>query len=418
MKSKPKLKKLLSAALTAVISLGFAVPAAAAPVDPTTVTAASITKSLVMPVNTDTPAATFKFTAAPTALNGSNAAADVLLVPAIPSAALEISYTQGDTGTEENGVKTVNKETANILEGITWPKEGVYSYTITEQGDTYSIADSFREKMTYAQSSYTMDVYVTRDNQNKLVVYAVGAKILAADAFYTGETAGTKIDPTPGGDPGATGSFSGMVFTNKYLKNKGGTDITDPANTVLSVSKMVKGLQADTTKDFAFSVAVYMPKTVEGDPSYNASYHSYIVENREGAVPLGTESPIIFASGVAQQISLKHNQKLIFTDLPVGSRFHVTETAAAGYTPSYTLAHNGGTAETVSGAENQELSISEEKYIGENASSLSYVNTYRDITPTGIIVDNLPYITLIGMAALALAGFILLKARSYRSRED
>ena len=64
-----------------------------------------------------------------------------------------VMTTQEDTGTVENGIKTVSKEASikdgkvGTLEADDFPHAGIYAYKIKEANNTYTIADPTKEKM-------------------------------------------------------------------------------------------------------------------------------------------------------------------------------------------------------------------------------------------------------------------------------
>jgi len=49
--------------------------------------------------------------------------------------------------------------------------------------------------------------------------------------------------------------------------------------------------------------------------------------------------------------------------------------------------------------------------IGVNANSAAYTNTYKTVTPTGIDLNNLPFIMMLVIAAGAFVAFAAVKSR-------
>ena len=192
-----------------------------------------------------------------------------------------------------------------------------------------------------------------------------------------------------------------MIFNNIYTKRVGGVDPEDPDDAVLTVGKEVAGNFASMTKEFNFSVTVTKPAI--GTPD-STTYTGYKLD-ASGVV---TGSPITFASGVPQTIALAHGEKLVFLNLHVGASFLVTETVESLYVPSYELNAVAGPAYT-SGAATYGMAAS--VYLREQGDILAFTNTFGATTPTGIIVDNLPYIVLIIVAILALVAYVLVRNR-------
>jgi hypothetical protein len=120
-------------------------------------------------------------------------------------------------------------------------------------------------------------------------------------------------------------------------------------------------------------------------------------------------------------LKLKHGQRLAFLDLPVGASFTATEAATTDYTPSYSLTAYNETAEgvideNITGTKGVSLTAPSlafgTAYVAEeNTSKADFLNTFKDILPTGIAVEDLPYIVLIAVMLTAIAGYIVLKVR-------
>ncbi len=421
-KTTPLLKLAAAVMLTALLCVATAIPAFAAAGDPITGTEesparAATTKLLEMPVGTTTPDATFTFDFAKKNLDGNEGAEALAGMPDIASRS--VSFSAADAGTVSGGVKSVAKETGGIFDSVDWPHAGIYVYTVTERADTYGIENSFQEQLRYSAASYEIAVYVM-DGENSRYVSAIAASITVKDAANEGSDLGDKVDPTPGGNPDVDGDYSKMIFTNTYLKNTGGTD---PDDTVLAVSKEVTGNFANQSKYFQFNVRVNNPATVTNAATV---YKAYVLDG-DGAVVTDTANAateyirtdpvngayIEFTTAVEQTVHLKHGQRLSFTDLPVGARFAVTEAATVGYTPSYVLTVNGGAGSAVNGTDNTALGFTNQ-YIGEAANGAAFTNTNRDITPTGIRADHLPYIVLIGVVVFGVMVFIAVKLRRNR----
>ena len=66
-----------------------------------------------------------------------------------------------------------------------------------------------------------------------------------------------------------------------------------------------------------------------------------------------------------------------------------------------------------SAADNQSLVSTDEKesnLVGEGTNTVIYTNTYEDTPVTGVILENLPYILLAGMALLAIVILSVLRS--------
>lgn len=418
MKKSSFMKRILSLAFAVVICLGSATVALAAG-SPITGTEsdpaqAAINKMLEMPEGTTTPAAQFKFDVVKKSLDESTEVADLADMPAIGTITIDFS-----SGTTElpvaSGVKTVYKESANMFAGVTWPHAGVYTYTVTEQTNTYSPATG--ETMSYSSGTYDISVYVENGASGPYIA-AIGTLVVTPGD--PGQTGGDKVDPRPGGDPLVTGDYSKMIFTNTYTKQKNGTG---PSDGLLSISKAVAGTMANKEKYFEFNLTLNKPALVTGNPVHkvfviNSTTNAVetTAENIVSGGTLKTDSThgdyIEITAGTPVSFKLKDNQTLSFMDIYVGTTYTAIEAADSDYKPSVTITVNGGTPTTISpGTVNTQLST-ETRTVGDSGTnSAAFINTRETVTPTGISMDNLPFILILVLAAGTFVAFIVVKAR-------
>ncbi|MDR2975428.1 MAG: hypothetical protein LBV00_12105 [Propionibacteriaceae bacterium] len=420
---KKSLSKLATAvALAVALGMGATLPAAAAgdPIVGGTVTdpvRVAATKSLVMPKNTPTPTAQFTFTFEKKSLSGASGSSDLALMPPILDQAVNVGLS--DAGATAGGTKTVNKETPDVLAGLNWTREGVYVYTVTETANTYTphAGTDYVDVMTYSPASYDISVYVAKDAATgKYYAQAVAAVIVVKDGDEG--SVGDKVDPTPGGDPSVEGDYSAMVFTNTYTKNNGGTR-PDPDGATFALAKTVPGPYGDTTKFFEFAVTVGNPVTIT---DATRVYKAYVM-NAAGVVLPGPDNgnttgvkpdgSIDFTADVAKTVYLKSGQRLVFIDTYVGAPVAVHETGTPGYSPSHTLTFGDTPGGTVSAGKGLPLGFGTPTpvHTGNRENTATFTNTYETITPTGISVDNLPYVVLIALGSVTLVGLGLARTR-------
>jgi len=361
------------------------------------------------------------------------------------------------------GIKGVYQETDNILlesDGTTpiaWPKAGQYKYHLTEEnaGTSEMIADSekddYTDEMTYSAALYeiTVHVYNIDGDPDKGTYVAFVTVIRLFDDEGTEDESGDKIDPTPG-TSGNNHDYSQLQFTNIYTKKTGKDDPTKSSDTVLEIGKKVMGDGSSVDKYFEFKINIINPM-IGADP--NAKYKAYVVEKVNSvdtvvtaayngststgngtlaaAGPDGHGNYIEFTPGetgkldqTGQTVYLKHGQRLVFLDLQVGASFEVKEEGTGLYKASYITSLNGGNPSsggttssinaidfgvTLSIPSSQDPKV---KYIGEKANSVAFTNTTSKIdVPTGISVDDLPYIVIIGLTLVSLAAFVTIIAR-------
>ncbi len=369
--------------------------------DPVEGNEATIKKVLQMPEGTSTPAATFTFHFEKKSYNDN--AADKAKLPTITDK--NISFLTSENGSTSNGLKIVSKESADFFSGISFPNAGVYTYTLTETSGTYGGTELHH--MDYSGAEYEIRAYV-ENGAGGPELKKISAVIVKKDGSHDGTVnVGDKVNPTPG--------QSTLVFTNSYTKTPGGGSPSDGA---LAISKTVAGSMGDQTKYFPFTVKTKAAGTQSGTVTYKA----YLMENssvitpaaENGTFTTGTDGSgtyIKVTAGTDLSINLKHGQSLVFTDLPVGASFEAEEDAVPNYAPSVVLTVNDNSVTVPGGTVGTSLSTSEQM-IGEKENSAAFTNTFdTSITPTGISMNDLPFIMMIALAAGALVLFVVVKSR-------
>jgi len=428
--------------LAMTLGLGFAAPAHAE-TDPTEVNTAAITKILKVPVGTDYPNMGFTFSVAPVSYNDSTA--NLAIMPPIGNAGVVTISFNGSAETLEatvDGVSSYYLESTELFGAINWPNAGKYEYTIKETGSTYVIsAGSTQEAMTLSQAEYRVTVYVREytdaDAQagkipaGKTVgsryIYAIGMVEVKKDDGSPGS--GTKGDPSPGGGD-SSALYSGMAFTNLYVKSGGGggpDPDPDPNNAALVVSKSVSGDLGSKVWPFDFSMTITVPTLI---PAFVKShYAAYLMEGATVLDPTGTASStligtdlqgrkyLMFSSTTATGFKLTHGQSLVFMDAPVGTTYVVSESGESGYITTARVTSNGFQGAVATGAAGAGLSIPDgsvytsAQLIGEATNLAAFNNAYEDATPAGIFMSNLPYVGFILLALGCLAVFIVVKRK-------
>ena len=266
-----------------------------------------------------------------------------------PTASIEnVFYSSTDgRGDLSNKIYTLDKDG-----GITFgdfPHAGVYEYTVKETaGDV--------EGITYDTTNYTMKVYVANDENGQLKV-----KEITADA----------------GD----GKEDSLSFTNTYRKDGR-----------LEITKNTVGELADKTKDFEFTITFSKSGTENDD----AEFYTGKIGNEDVECAIGKDTTFYLHDG----------ESLVFEDLPVGTRYLVTEAGVEdGYVPSVSVIENSETTVDKTGTDAAELSTNNDgskNLVGENENSVTFTNTYNDVPVTGILLKKLPFLMLIVLPGLAL----------------
>lgn len=360
--------------------------------NPTTAEAAgkplNIKKVLNLPaegVTTPSETFTFKFTAH--SKNGDENKATEL--PKVSD--VTIAYTaddKGDNNTEKPG-KQLIKESADALASVNWTESGQFTYTVTEFVDENSKTDY----MTYSQASYLVSVFVGKtDDGTGYEVKDIQIKKIKDDAGKD-ITDPKKEEYTPGDDSDTTKDNNKFAFENNYDKEDGnenpggGSDITNDDKKGFALRKTVED---ESNDDFKFKLTVEKPV---GSNSSEKAKFTYKIVNKGGKA--GKEKTGTYGTAV-EDIILKHNERLVFTKVLLGSKVTVEETDSGRYEGSVSSSMFNGTD---ANKENSGI-------IGDQAGGNFVEYENKTQTATGLLVDNLPFIALVAVAGAGIAFFI------------
>lgn len=400
---KTFLKKLVTASIAAVTALSVfrGVPTFADDNDVATAKAngetsakVAINKVLNIAEGITTPEATFTFTFTPKTGTSSNGAPYETISDSNGKiAAKNVVYSKSDL--LQPNQTSIKKDTGNIFESVTYTHAGEYVYTVAETqnvGWAQILKNSVPiDSMTYDNRSYEMHVIVKNKQSSGVYISSVYFKLVS-----TSSTA--KVKPSEKGE-----LYKYDLFVNTYRKNAG--KITNPNEPTpnkpkpenfnpgaksLVIKKLVEGDSADKTKDFTFKLAFTKASTDDqGTFVGQVGSTSYTFEN-----------------GKEKTITLHHDQSLVFDNLPAGTRYKLVESGSQGYKATASYNENGvirnqtGTAS----ADFTQTSI----LVGEKTNDNTITNSLPNVTPTGLLIDNLPFILMIG---LGLAGFVVLSKK-------
>lgn len=391
-----KRNKIISFLLAGAMAMGMCVTVYAEPgtVNPPEGTEenpaeAAITKTLQMPEGVEIPQEgfTFSFDFTATGFEGGAARQDA------PDLDTTISFaaTDDDSTTATDGLIKITKETGDIFDGKTFPAAGVYTYTVLETGE-----DAVGYGMDYSEATYTMNVYVkNKADETGTYVYSVTTTQNTDDS---GAETGTKVDPEPGDTPG---EGNGFAFVNSYTQGRGNPE--DPESNALEISKTVAGEYGDHTKEFTFNVTLTKAALAEAP--------------EDGYVGKVGDTEYKFVPGTATTVTMKHGDELTFKELPAGTKYTVTETGTENYTASAVTVENAGTPENAPAVEEgANLTVSDKLVGAKGNNSTAFTNTYDDasVTPTGIIINNLPFVILIVVAAAGISLYVISRRRFSR----
>lgn len=400
---KTFLKKLVTASIAAVTALSVfrGVPTFADDNDVATAKATgetsakvSINKVLNIAEGITTPEATFTFTFTPKTGTSSNGA-PYETIDSSNGQITDKNVSYSGTDVLATGQTNIKKDTGDIFREVNYTHAGEYVYTVAEKQNVGWRAiqknGSPIDFMTYDNRNYEMHVIVKNKTTGGTYISSVYFKQVSPSV-------NGKVKPSESGT-----TYKYDLFTNIYRKNAGkitdpnepnpnkpNVSKVDPNAKSLVIKKVVSGATADKSKDFTFKLTFTKAST----------------ETSQSITGKIGETSKTFVYGQETTITLRHDQSLVFDTIPAGTRYKLVETGSQGYTASAAYKENGASknqAGTVSTNFTQDSIL-----IGEKPNDNTITNSLPDVTPTGLLIDNLPFILMIG---LGLAGFVALSKK-------
>lgn len=400
---KTFLKKLVTASIAAVTALSVfrGVPTFADDNDVATAKATgetsakvSINKVLNIAEGITTPEATFTFTFTPKTGTSSNGA-PYETIDSSNGQITDKNVSYSGTDVLATGQTNIKKETGDIFREVNYTHAGEYVYTVAEKQNVgWNVIQkngSPIDFMTYDNRNYEMHVIVKNKTTGGTYISSVYFKQVSPSV-------NGKVKPSESGT-----TYKYDLFTNIYRKNAGkitdpnepnpnkpNVSKVDPNAKSLVIKKVVSGATADKSKDFTFKLTFTKAST----------------ETSQSITGKIGETSKTFVYDQETTITLRHDQSLVFDTIPAGTRYKLVETGSQGYTASAAYKENGASknqAGTVSTNFTQDSIL-----IGEKPNDNTITNSLPDVTPTGLLIDNLPFILMIG---LGLAGFVVLSKK-------
>lgn len=183
-----------------------------------------------------------------------------------------------------------------------------------------------------------------------------------------------------------TSKADAIKFDNKYTEN------TTENGTNLKITKAVEGKQGDKSKQFEFTVTFTAPSVLPNGQTAAQVLNAITATANNDATVVKSDNAADGATTRTITFKAADAQSVTFSNVLVGTTYSVQETAVDGYTQSWTATANG----TKSTSQANLL-------IGENANNGTMTNTHSDVTPTGLVINNLPFIML---GCVAVAGVV------------
>lgn len=323
--------------------------------------------------------------------------------PYISSFTEKVSFSTSEF-TLKDGVYSATVRSNNILENLNeLNRAGKYIYDVKEivpESETGTGGNS--NGMNYSNAEYNFCIIV-KNGENGTYISSAYAKEVADDDGKEVSSADPnegKINPSEPGT-GDSGEIvpSDFNFTNTYK------EIMNPStdDSTLTIQKLVtssnaqdKGIDVgtilDNGKKFTFTIVLTGTELAELDENITYQVNS---ENAQIVTVFGNTATI-------SDVELGNNDTVSFSGLPTGTKVTVTEKGTKNYTATYRYGEITGTGKEGSDFTTADLYLTSK---GSN-NKIVFTNDFdaNSVSPTGIIINNLPYILLVvvGVAGIAL----------------
>ena len=373
-----------------------------------------------------------------------------------------------DDGSSVYGVKALS----TFIDPADFDHAAVYTYYVSETGDNYT--DTETQFITSETPGYLMHLYVTNNGvdeegnpQFKIDNVTVedvqtddeGNPVQDEDGNYVGTGEKEKVtteDPVVPEDPtdpdldddededdndiiesdkNDDGSIAteGFTFTNIYTyvneeNEDPNIDPENPEDSKLGALGFQKKVDAEKASDinnnaeFKFKLNLIAATGHEGE-TYTAKVYDEDGVVKDGENDKTYTFKTLNAGETDNVFYLKNGQALVFDELPAGTRWAVTENLSALatdkdlYTPAYKVTNNG-TAKSGTGAAGYDLAAqaADATYLLATTADdkAIYTNTFDSElnTPTGILINNLPYIVLALVAIGGLCAYVIVRRKN------
>ncbi|MGM9948265.1 DUF7601 domain-containing protein, partial [Floccifex sp.] len=307
------------------------------------VTQITVNKTLTLPQGIESlPAQAFNFTVTATGDNAS-----IAPTPTNGTINIDAANKTGGVDTSINGTTTISfapKQT-------TLP--GVYTYTLKE-------TNSGATGVTYDTAEYTIEVQVINADENNPGNVVVSDVCVVKTVVENGQTSKVKTSAD---------------FKNAYSEN---ADLT--------LEKQVTGKGANINDKFEFTVNMTLPAGYTGT-------NEFAVETTVA----DAANKVTFTNGTATYTAnLADNDTLTIKNLPVGTTYTASEVNGSYSASLQNTKGNSGVQSKDGNTTDSAVLI----YDGTNY--VKFTNNKNSSPITGVIVDNMPYIALLGASGAGL----------------
>ena len=309
--------------------------------------------------------------------------------------AATVSYTNNDGKDEQskkydddptkNG-KQVIKVTDDILKNVTFTKDGQYTYTVTET----EVKTDGNKIWNSSKAEYLVSLFVQKKG-DKFEVYDIQIqKNKDDDGQVPAEKKKTPYTPGIQGDGKTEEKWkdNNFVFNNAYEEKAGNNNPSGKTPTDDDKKGFVLDKKVDGDTDNKITTEFEFKLTVTKDlASKQTDKFKYKVVDKNGTA--GNEKEGEYGA-TGNIIKLKAGERVVLSNVLLGSKVEVEETVKNGYTP------------TVTGK------ITKEKdgfvLTDEGGNAVTFTN--KKDPAVGFILNNLPFIVLVAFAGFGILFFV------------
>lgn len=297
----------------------------------------------------------------------------------IPSITIDSASSGEAYTTDENGNK-VYTFTKGGIDLTNIEKAGVYTFTVKETARDTS-GDPAGTTWVYDESQYILRVYAKNDGNGGLN-YEMTLRKLNED----------------GTEPADGDKLTTAEFNNTLTKTAA----------FLRIAKLVDNDEfADENTDYTFEVTFDEGKL----NTASADGYAYTITDGSHTYDSGT-----IKSG--ETITMKKNQYAEFKTIPAGTTVTVKEINLASNINTVTVTEYVGQTEVkdakLTHDEDNNTYVTDSILVDEAGTSITFTNTWKDVTITGVVTNIAPYVTLVVVATAAIAAYVVLKRRIAR----
>lgn len=387
-KMKRFLKSAAVALVTAAMCFGAVSPVMAEP-DTNVITtedSIKIVTNLTVATGVTVPDIDYEYTFTPISRDGDNTETE--LMPKI----------DGDNVVAVNrptGDKNVIETTVDLVTPFTSAGAGVYIYEISETksdlktpDDTYTLTDD--------TTKYTMAVYVTNKTDGGTEITGIGIVKGAAESV---------VDQN---GEGLTGKkLSQIDYTNTLTRTGGETD----PNGKIMISKKVEGALGDKTKSFTFEFSLGSAATGVTDENVEVTVKGSGKWGEDVVTAEGIRKTLTYNSLTEEKIYLTDGQSVEISGLPYGTTFTIKEVLDNADTNNYITS----VVESTTASPDETNRILENAVLDDTiANDAAFTNKHNPITPTGFLIDNMPFILLIVVGVAGIGAYMVSRRRRYQ----